>query len=422
MIKIALFLAALGFFALSKAQETPYAREIVSILSSKEFQGRGYVHNGALKAAEYIRKQFLDLKLKPFGDSYFQPFKIKTNTFPGKIRLKIDDKELIPGKDFMVDPSCSELDGEFEIYLIKEKDLLNDDLYNKAIKRCRGKILVIDSHETGNLSTDDRKKTDDIIRVFRNSLNSIATVLLTSGKLTWGASTAQLKPFIIIGNNIGMKYNSRLSITIESQIVETQTMNVIGYIEGKLQPDSFLVITAHYDHLGLMGSEVYFPGANDNASGIAMLIYLAKHFQKEVPDYSMVFIALSGEEAGLLGSRYFVEHPVFDLSKIAFLVNFDIAGTGDEGIRVVNGSVYQNYFNRLKQINDEEKLLKSVQIRGKACISDHCLFVEQGVPCFYIYTLGGSTAYHDLSDTAENLTLIEFQDYFQLMIHFFSTF
>ncbi len=424
MRKFALFLAVLGFLATSNGQEITYAREIVTQLSSKEFQGRGYVNNGANKAADFMRKQFLDLKLKPFGDSYFQPFEVKTNTFPGKIRLKIDNEELVPGKDFMVDPSCSDLKGEYEIYLIKEKDLLNDDLFNKAIKLCQGKILVIDSHETGNLSTADRKKADDVIRLLRDNprIKSIATILLTSGKLTWGVSTVQLKPFITIGNNIRMKYNSKLSITIESKMVETMTRNVIGYIEGKIQPDSFLVITAHYDHLGLMGSEVYFPGANDNASGIAMLLNLAKHFQKEVPNYSMVFVALSGEEAGLLGARYFVEYPLFDLSKTAFLVNFDIAGTGDDGIRVVNGSVYQNQFNRLRQINDEEKLLKSVQIRGKACISDHCLFDEKGVPCFYIYTLGGSTAYHDLNDTAENLTLIEFQDYFQLMVHFFSTF
>jgi aminopeptidase YwaD len=63
-----------------------------------------------------------------------------------------------------------------------------------------------------------------------------------------------------------------------------------------------------------------------------------------------------------------------------------------------------------------------VQTRGKACISDHCFFEEKGVPCFYIYTLGGSQAYHDLSDTSENLTLIEFPDYFRLMVQFFSTF
>jgi Zn-dependent M28 family amino/carboxypeptidase len=92
-------------------------------------------------------------------------------------------------------------------------------------------------------------------------------------------------------------------------------------VPGTLHPDSFVVFTAHYDHLGLMGRHNFFPGANDNASGVALLISLADYFQHHPQPYSVVFLAFSGEEAGLLGSGYFADHPPIKLSSVRFLIN-----------------------------------------------------------------------------------------------------
>ena len=180
-----------------------------------------------------------------------------------------------------------------------------------------------------------------------------------------------------------------------------------------------IVVLAHYDHLGKMGRDTYFPGANDNASGVAMILNLAKYYSANKPEYTMVFVALGAEELGLLGAKAFTDNPPVDLKKIKFLVNFDLAGTGDEGIKVVNGSVFRNKFDLLTRINDEKKLLPKVDIRGPACNSDHCLFYQKGVPCFYIYTLGGIQAYHDVSDKSDTLPLTEFVDFCSLIIEFF---
>ena len=89
-----------------------------------------------------------------------------------------------------------------------------------------------------------------------------------------------------------------------------------------------------------MGKDVYFPGANDNASGVAMLLNLANYYSKKEnqPKCSIAFIAFAGEEAGLLGSKYFSEHPLIPLNKMKFLVNLDLLGTGDEGMMVVNAT------------------------------------------------------------------------------------
>ena len=131
-----------------------------------------------------------------------------------------------------------------------------------------------------------------------------------------------------------------------------------------------------------------------------------------------MFIAFAAEEIGLVGSKYFTDHPLFPLAKIKFLLNFDLAGTGDDGIQVVNGKIYQKKFDLMTRLNDQDKLLKQIKIRGEACNSDHCMFHTKGVPCFFIYTLGGIQAYHDIYDRPETLPLTDYQDYFTLLVKF----
>ena len=115
-------------------------------------------------------------------------------------------------------------------------------------------------------------------------------------------------------------------------------------VKGTAQPDSFIFITAHYDHLGGMGKDTYFPGANDNASGDALLLSLAKYYVAHPAKYSIGFILFAGEEAGLVGSKYYTENPIVPLKNIRFLINTDLAGTGDEGITVVNATEFPNEF------------------------------------------------------------------------------
>jgi Zn-dependent M28 family amino/carboxypeptidase len=167
-----------------------------------------------------------------------------------------------------------------------------------------------------------------------------------------------------------------------------------------------------------MGENTFFPGANDNASGISMLLEMARYYAQFPPAYSVVFICFAGEEAGLIGSKYFTTHPLIPLKKIRFLTNVDLAGTGDEGITVVNATEFQNAFTLLNCINDSSNLLTKINARGKAANSDHYWFTEKGVPSFFIYTLGGIKAYHDVNDKAETLPFTEFDDLLTLLIRF----
>ncbi|MEO8762057.1 MAG: M28 family peptidase, partial [Bacteroidia bacterium] len=179
-----------------------------------------------------------------------------------------------------------------------------------------------------------------------------------------------------------------------------------------------IMFTAHYDHLGMMGSKTYFPGANDNASGVSMLLNLVKYYTKNPPKYKTVFVFFAGEEAGLLGSKYFTENPPFELSKIKFLINLDLLGTGDEGITVVNATVFKSQFELLKKINAEKNYLPLVKPRDKAHNSDHYWFTERGVPSFFIYTMGGIKAYHDVYDVSKTLPLTKYKAVFNLLTDF----
>ncbi len=422
-MKRLVFYLLLVFIVLSTSgQSLEYARQIVQKLSSPELAGRGYVDHGNANAAKYIKGQYTEIGLKPFDKDFYQSFKIDVNTFPSAMKLQIDGVELIPGEEYIADPVSPSLSGEYAVYVVKKQDLLDDNQLRKAIKLSAGKVLIIDECDFKTDDKDKAQKATDLVTSLKYSpqIPTVATIVHSAEKLSWNNATLQgSKPAFTIKKELDLENIKKVKIDVKAKMVNYKTQNIIGYVKGTEQPDSFLVVTAHYDHLGKMGDKTYFPGANDNASGVAMLLTLAKYFAADPPRYSIAFMALSAEEIGIVGAKYYVEHPFFDLNKIKFLVNFDLAGTGDEGIKVVNGSVHKDKFEILTRINGEKNCMTSVQSRGAACNSDHCPFHEKGVPCFYIYTLGGIQAYHDVYDRYETLPLTAFTGYSQLMIEFF---
>jgi len=407
------------------AQDLTYARSVLNTLCSSEFHGRGYVQSGDKKAAEFIAGEFERLGLEKVSTSYFQNFTVPVNTFPGKLELKLNDKVLKPGVDYLIDPGAPSIHGTFEIVSRTDEQILDEEKFTSLINSSKNKFISIQI--TGQkFNKDETTEIQDKLNRLKygTDIPSRGTIIVTSDKLTWSGSTKQFsKPVFTVHAEAPTSF-SKANVTVEAKfITEYKTQNVVGFLKGTSSSDSLLIITAHYDHLGMMGKNTYFPGANDNASGTAMLLNMAKFYsQKEHRlKYSVLFIAFAAEEIGLLASSYYTEHPLFPLSKTKFLLNFDLAGTGDDGIQVVNGSVYKDRFAVLKALNDKGGFVKEVKTRGEACNSDHCLFYRKGVPCFFIYTLGGISAYHDVNDRAETLPFTKFEGYFKLMTQFFST-
>ena len=403
------------------AQPLPYAKEVISKLTADEMKGRGYVGNGDRIAAEYIAHEFEKAGVKKFGASYFQEFTTPVNSFPGKMQLSINGKSLVPGKDFLVEPGAPGISGKFKVEHLTIEELLSNDAWFKKVAKAKGKFIVVGPYDKKQLNSDQQKRVNDIITFLKygNENPAAGALIIINEKLTWSGSTELLsRPSFTINSNDIQTPVSGVEVNVENEFIKQhRTQNVVGYIPGE-RTDSLLVFTAHYDHLGMMGRETIFPGANDNASGVSVLLNLVKHYSKAKPQFSVAFIAFAAEEIGLIGSRYFVEHPVFPLAKIKFLINFDLAGTGDEGIQVVNGKVYEDKFKKLSVINQEQNLMTQIKVRGEACNSDHCMFHAKSVPCFYIYTLGGIQAYHDIYDRGETLPLTDYEDYLKLIIGF----
>lgn len=368
-----LFTCTLNF---SFAQDLIFARKIVDTLTSSHFWGRGYTNDGVGKASQFLSNEFTSYGLKPLkGDSFLQEFSFKVNTFPGDMKVSVNGKQLQPGQDFIVGPE------------------------SKGIKESCKLIQTDSTH-------------------FQNDKNRIVVTLAT--KLTWSVSVWEENyTSIIIDKKAINQAPTEIKVDIENKyITNFKSNNVCGIVKGTVNPDSLIVVTAHYDHLGGMGSDTYFPGANDNASGVALLLQLAKYYAANPPKYSMAFICFAGEEAGLLGSKYFTEHPLIDLKNIRFLINTDLAGTGEDGITVVNATEYKREFALLNKINNQGNYLVKINSRGKAANSDHYWFSEKGVPSFFIYTMGGIKAYHDIYDRANTLPLTEHGDLFRLITKF----
>jgi aminopeptidase YwaD len=401
---------------LSTLNVAAQAHRIVDTLASPYMGGRGYVDNGNQRAATYLNNKFKKLGLLPFGKSYEQKFEYPVNTYPTPYSVTVNDNVTTPGADYIIIPSTPTTNGTFPVVRFDRTTLQDTNMVKDFFtKDYSNSFILID--DTG--ATD--KKEKEIWESLKSNPFKAKGIIYLCDKLTEETSeTVGDFAFLNALRTGPFRYATTITIDVKNKFISSfPTENLIGYIKGKVRPDSFIVFTAHYDHLGKMGS-IYFPGANDNASGIAMLLSLARYYSQHSDSlrYSVAFMAFSGEEIALLGSKYYTENPLFPLANIRFLINMDIMGTGDEGITVVNGTVYDAAFKDLVKINDEQHLLKLVKLRGETANSDHYYFYKNHVPDFFIYTMGGIKAYHDIYDRRETLPLTKFNEVYKLLLQF----
>lgn len=403
------------------AQNIQEARKIIDKLCSKEFSGRGYSNNGDKNAALFLTDKLKKSKLKPFESGYTQEFNISVNTFPGEMKLALNDSILIPGYDYILDGASSSIKGAFPV-IIMDKNLVDypENLKKISKEQMQQSFLLIDTTNIKNKGFKDA--VSDIIN--GNLFGAKGIIEIEYKKLMYSPSPIEQSfPRIKIMSDAIPENLKLISLTVNNQFYSNYTTrNIAAFVPGDI--DSFIVFTCHYDHLGEMGKGVYFPGANDNASGVAMVLDLANYYQKNQKKlkYSMAFLFFSAEEMGLLGSRYYTSYPLFPLSKIKFLVNLDMVGSGDKGIKVVNGTQFKTEFDKLVELNKIKNYLVDVSIRGPAANSDHFPFYDKGVKSFFIYTQGEYSEYHSIFDKAKGLPLVEYEDLYRLLVDFVGSF
>jgi hypothetical protein len=188
--------------------------------------------------------------------------------------------------------------------------------------------------------------------------------------------------------------------------------NLLGMIEGTAERDRFTVVSAHYDHVGVVDGVLY-PGADDNASGVAVMLAAAEYFSQHRPRRSIVFAAFDAEEKGLAGAHYFIEHPPIDLARVAVDVNVDMIGRGDRNELYVAGTAQTPALRAPVEAAARGRNLKvlfghdrpaylSGRVESWVQSSDHGAFADQGIPFLY-FGVEDHADVHKPTDTADRI-------------------
>lgn len=199
-------------------------------------------------------------------------------------------------------------------------------------------------------------------------------------------------------------FESRTKLLIEGA-------NVVGFIKGSKLPNKYIVVSAHYDHLGIRGENIY-NGADDNASGTAALFAIARYFRKCQPEHSLIFAAFDAEEKGSPGAREFLKKPPVDVSSIVLNVNLDMIARGDKNELYISGTYH---YPNLKPL--VEPLVKDAPIKllfghdspeskrdDWTPQSDHRVFHEAKIPFLY-FGVEDHPDYHKPTDDFEKVDI-----------------
>ena len=413
MKKILVFFLALAAMQL-QAQDLPHFKKVVKELSSAKYQGRGYARGGANKAGKYLEKEF---RKAGVDEVTLQPFTIDINTFNGAMKMSADGKKLRPGIDFSMREYSPGVKGEFPVYFVDTLNFDPDRLFEDLAKPENANCMVV----------------CEFWFTYRHS--QVFSRLQKAGECpnagliyTW---TSPIKFYKAYGHRVvdkpiiwvtpeAIEGVKRVKVDVENEFLKDYGLfNVIAKVEGA-RHDSCYVFTAHYDHLGNLGRKVFYPGANDNASGTAAVVTLAEHYVRNKPAFDMYFVAFSGEDANLRGSTYFAEHPVVPLERIKYLFNIDMIGDDNPALYCEVSDAGMPLYPLFESVNGERHLFTALNRGELAANSDHYPFAVRGVPCIFVENQEGSAYphYHTPADDMKTVRLESYEPVFRLVTGF----
>jgi len=450
------------------------AKKHLTLLASPEFEGRGTGQKGGEKTARHIAGEFESYGLKPVaGSSYFQPVHLLKTTYAVD-GFSIDGIPLENGKDFYVQGDNPKMDfAADEILFIgygiqdpKHNDLKNLDIRGKTVLfinegepvDAQGNSVVTGKPEKSEWSTSPFKRVRELLKLEPKLLLATSTDVaqtidrfatrISKGRfsLDKGEETAThstVPPVVHLREEIADRMLSARQTSIERQRKSPASFrlsakvranmglskekhadpNVLGLLEGSDLKAEVVILCAHYDHDGILTDGTIFPGADDNGSGTVGLMEIARAFSVAKKDghgprRSMLFIALAAEEKGLLGSKFYVENPVFPLENTVACINMDMIGRIDD--EHLNGN--HNYVHAigLDRIAPE---LKRIAERANQTYtqmeldymyddpkdplrlyyrSDHYNFAQKGIPSAFFFS-GLHPHYHTPEDTVDKI-------------------
>lgn len=434
----------------------------VYTLASPEFGGRLPGSDGYNKASEYAKEHFKNLGLFPaFDGDYYQKLFVEYNEIksPAKFFIIKDNTNIVEyqiGKDFAFRGFTGS--GEITAPVVFCGYGVASETYNdyKGVD-VKGKIVMVfkqnpswkpDNINFGNgyprekariafdrgavgiifvskpLDKNPQPVIGSVMHGGGNEQNEKFPQLQISLEVTddflhgAGFSIEELqsrideskKPFSI---ELPVKAKIQVNAQYSSEKI---SQNIGAILEGR-DPElknEFIVVGAHLDHVGSQGDEVYYPGANDNASGSAAVMQMAEVFTKAGvrPKRSILFLLFTGEEQGLLGSEYFVQNSPVDLSRIVAMFNLDCIGSGDS-IQIGGGKSWPKLWDIFRQLDNEgdKLMIESTWAGGGA---DATPFFKKEIPTAYIVSYYSYTNLHQPSDLPENINTDLYESIYKL--------
>ena len=430
-------------------------RQHVKYLASDKLEGRYPASEGDFLAATYIKEQFKNLNLELLDDEGFQYFDIISSVSIGNNNnLVFDSKSYQVNNDFIPISFGKNTSLSSEIFFagygfVIDTDSLYWNDYNDVKIKDKWVMILRGSPEGDNPHSAFGEHLSLRKKVLNAKDNSAAGVIFVSGenfdkednliKLSYDQSqqdlgipvihiTRSLANQILDINNTSIQmleskidkdFKSfhilkELSVSTEIIFNKKKTQNVLGYIKGNdsVLKDEYIIIGAHYDHLGYGGpksgsrrphlNEIH-NGADDNASGVSILIELAKSIKKINNKRSILFIAFGAEEMGLIGSKYFVNSKLIENNKIQIMINMDMVGKlkVEKVLNVSGTKTGLDLEKYLTESFNKSKLDFIFDAKGYGP-SDHSSFFVNDIPVLSFFT-GGHTDYHTPLDDYEKL-------------------
>ena len=458
-----LMLAAVALAATATVDPNRYLNDI-KFLASPELRGRGTGSPELEKAAAFLERHYRQLGIKPAGKSYLQSFPVTTDAALGKSNrfqftaeghsttLHFPD-EFVPFNFSETGPLAGSV--VFAGYGITAPEYHYDDYEGLDVK---GKIVLVLRHEP---QESDPKSVFEgktftqhaqfAAKATNAKIHGAAGVILVADRanhpgaadelekfgVTAGPTNARI-PFVQVKESRVEKWFSdagkslekiqgdidkdlkpqsfafpdtiRVDAHLDVQRVVKTVHNVAAFVPG--ESDEYVIIGAHYDHLGLGGqyslapsqTGTIHPGADDNASGTAGVMELARTFSKQPRQKrGMLFLNFAGEEQGLLGSAYYADHPLLPLAKAVAMINLDMIGRMRDNKLYIGGSASgSNLKTMLEKLVPASSLKVDYSGGASEGSSDHTSFTSHQVPALFFFS-GLHGDYHKPSDTWDKI-------------------
>ncbi len=425
-------------------------KEKLTIVASAEMEGRETASPGQKRAAAYIEGQFKKFGLLPGnGTSYQQLYPVYQDML-SNVKLSVNGRPFVWDQDFSFSLQ-NILTGNWAVNSVVFAGLGNADDY--AGLDVKGKIvLVVDTAS----AAPGRRGFGPSPKAGIAKTNGAAGLLIVSqdfpkrrptafkGNMALNPSAAVTFPVVSVSTQVASALIGRMSTlslsqlrdvnkgsyTSELNLVATKTTetlessNVVGILPGTDKKDEYLFLTGHYDHLGKNATGIWY-GADDDGSGTVAVLQMAEAFSAAAkkgkgPRRTIVFMTVSGEEKGLLGSEYYSEHPIYPIEKTTADLNTDMIGrldterkTGDtlnyvyvighdklsSDLPIINEGVNNKYTNLVLDYKfDDPTDVNRIYFR-----SDHYNFAKKGIPILFFYDGMLLADYHQQTDTVDKI-------------------